>query len=107
VGSYGPVLSEAARLNHALLKRPFTRDVLSVALEFNVWERYRGALIGEDVPLEKRPVTLVVDRSRQSWSTWDDYCREVIWYGNKKGAYLYDYGTVEDRGVEQQLAGIY
>jgi hypothetical protein len=30
----------------------------------------------------------------------------VIWYGNKKGAYLYDYGTMQDQ-VEQQLAGIY
>ena len=72
-----------------------------------MWELYRSALVGEPVALAERPATLTVDRMRQSWLTWDDYCREVIWYGNKKGAYLYDYGTVEDRGVEQQLAGIY
>jgi radical SAM superfamily enzyme YgiQ (UPF0313 family) len=101
------VLSEAARLNHALLKRPFTLDTLSVPLAYNVWDHYRGALVGDVVPIVRCPATLVVDRTRQSWSTWDDYCREVIWYGNKKGAYLYDYGTLEDQSVEPQLAGIY
>jgi hypothetical protein len=105
--AHAPVLAEAARLNHGLLKRPFTRDLLTVPLRYNVWEVYRGALVGERLPLVEKPATLVVDRQRHSWSTWDDYCREVIWYGNKKGAYLYDYGAVEDRGVEQQLAGIY
>jgi len=33
---------------------------------------------------------------------WDDWCREVIWYGNKKGAYLYTNCT-----VEPEIAGIY
>ena len=107
VQSHAPVLAEAARLNHALMKRPFTRDLLTVPLHYNVWEVYRGALVGERVPLIERPTRLIVDRQRHSWLTWDDYCREVIWYGNKKGAYLYDYGAVEDRGVEQQLAGIF
>ena len=51
---------------------------------------------------------MTVDRERQSWWSWDDYCREVIWYGNKKGAYLYDYNASHDHGIaEQQLAGIY
>jgi hypothetical protein len=59
------------------------------------------------VPIRRRTTVLAVDRERHSWPTWDDYCREVIWYGNKKGAYLYDYGAVEDQGVEPQLAGIY
>ena len=30
----------------------------------------------------------------------DDWCREVIWYGNKKGAYLYGSNI-----VEPQLSG--
>jgi radical SAM superfamily enzyme YgiQ (UPF0313 family) len=106
-GPHAEVLAEAARLNGALLKRPFTRDQLSVPLQFNVWERYRAALLGAQVPIRRRTTVLAVDRERHSWPTWDDYCREVIWYGNKKGAYLYDYGAVEDQGVEPQLAGIY
>jgi hypothetical protein len=109
-----PVLSDAARLNQALLKRPFTRDMLSVSLRHNVWDYYRGALVGDSVSIEERPAVLAVDRLRQFWWTWDDYCREVIWYGNKKGAYLYNHPSVEGRPVacerdtiERQMAGIY
>ena len=102
-----PVLRDAVRLNQALLKRPFTRDSISLALRYNVWEHYRGALTGEPVALAEQPRLATVERGKQSWQTWDDYCREVIWYGNKKGAYLYEYASAEHRGAEPQLAGIY
>ena len=111
-----PVLADAVRLNQALLKRPFTRDRLSLPLRYNVWDYYRGALVGDSVSIEERPALVVVDRQRQSWWSWDDYCREVIWYGNKKGAYLYDHEAVgstpagagcHDAGGEQGIAGIY
>jgi len=114
-----PALNDAVQLNRALLKRPFTRDTLSLALDHNVWDYYRGVLVGEPVPLEKRPVRHTVDRTRECWWSWDDYCREVIWYANKKGAYLYGLDvdspdTVEPRPSrrestvsEPQLAGIY
>ena len=102
-----PALRDAVRLNQALLKRPFTRDTVTVPLRHNVWEHYRGVLTGEAVTLVEQPRQAIIDRARQSWSSWDDYCREVIWYGNKKGAYLYDYASTEHRGAEPQLAGIY
>ena len=30
-----------------------------------------------------------VDRAAAVWSSWEDWMRQVVWYGNKKGAYLY------------------
>jgi hypothetical protein len=110
VGDSAPALEEAVRLNRLLLKRPFTRDRLIVPLRHNVWDHYRLALRGEHVPIDGRESRLVVDRSRQSWNSWDDYCREVVWYGNKKGAYLYAPESSEPRRTcepERQLAGIY
>jgi radical SAM superfamily enzyme YgiQ (UPF0313 family) len=115
-------LADAVRLNGALLKRPFTRDRLSVPLRYNVWDYYRAALVGEPLPIAEQPALVAIDRERASWWTWDDYCREVIWYGNKKGAYLYDHQTVDvgsARGMvpgtvagdyedgESHIAGIY
>ena len=123
-----PVLRDAVRLNQALLKRPFTRDTLSVPLHYNVWEYYRSALASERTAIKEQPELLAIDRARQSWSTWNDYCREVIWFGNKKGAYLYEHqsagGAVapvpssapsmapsaadgEPENVEPEIAGIY
>jgi len=119
------VVADAVRLNQALLKRPFTRDTLSLPLRYNVWDYYRGALIGEERPIEEQSTLVAVDRAKQSWWNWDDYCREVIWYGNKKGAYLYEHQAVAlspsaeavnaghglapgDSGAESaEIAGIY
>jgi radical SAM superfamily enzyme YgiQ (UPF0313 family) len=97
-----PLLHEAVRLNHALLKQPFQRADLRIELSWNLWEFYQAALRGDGVPLEARPSVYRVDRTRMVWPSWDDWCREVIWYGNKKGAYLYGQAT-----GEPQLAGHY
>ena len=72
------------------------------------------------MPITVQPALVAIDRQRQSWWNWDDYCREVVWYGNKKGAYLYDHQTIPARadvdfvpaataceGADAQLAGIY
>jgi len=100
--SLGPALDDAVRLNRSLLKLPFQKDNLDVTLGFNLWEFYRGAITGEPVPLLERPTTYHIDRTSQSYWSWDEFCREVIWYGNKKGAYLYG-----NQQVEPQIAGIY
>ncbi|HUA66947.1 MAG TPA: cobalamin-dependent protein [Candidatus Saccharimonadales bacterium] len=97
-----PALEDAVRLNRNLLKLPFQTEDLDVTLRYNIWEFYRAALRGETIPLIEKPVTCHVDRTSQAYWTWDDFCREVIWYGNKKGAYLYT-----NREVEPQIAGIY
>ena len=43
-----------------------------------------------------------IDRTTHRWNDWKSWFREVIWWGNKKGAYLYTNTT-----VEPQLAGHY
>jgi radical SAM superfamily enzyme YgiQ (UPF0313 family) len=100
--SLQPVFEDAVRLNRGLLKLPFQTEDLELKLRYNIWEFYRGVLRGESVPLLEKPVTCHIDRTTKAYWTWDDFCREVIWYGNKKGAYLYS-----NREVEPQIAGIY
>ncbi len=100
--SLHPVLDDAVRLNRGLLKLPFQTEDLELKLRYNISEFYRGVLCGESVPLLEKPVTCHIDRTSKAYWSWDDFCREVIWYGNKKGAYLYS-----NREVEPQIAGIY
>lgn len=83
------VLEESVALNRELLKRPFLGDVWERELRSNIWEFYRGILTGEPAQLREEPSPCRIDRSVQRWNSWDDWCREVIWWGNKKGAYLY------------------
>ena len=88
--------------NHGLMKQPFQDHDLDIPLSFNIWEFYTAVLQGQRIPLEQTTGVCHIDRTSQRWLTWDDWCRDVVWYGNKKGAYLYGHRT-----VGRELAGHY
>lgn len=94
------LISDAVRLNGALLKQPGRLDDLEIDVGYNIMDYYLGVRTGDRVPLEKRPMTVQVNRSLQIYEDFQAWCREVVWWGNKKGAYLYT-----NRSVEKQLAG--
>ncbi len=96
------LLAEAVRLNRQLVKLPFQRDDIEVGTSHNIWEYYRSVLVGDRVPLEERACVNRIRRSQAVYETWTDWYREVIWYGNKKGAYLYG-----NDAAERELAGHY
>lgn len=96
------LLKEAVQLNRQLVKLPFQRDDLEVGTTYNIWDYYRAVLTGERVPLESRPCVNRILRSKAVYESWEDWFREVIWYGNKKGAYLYG-----NDASERELAGHY
>lgn len=83
------LLQETIDLNKALLKRPFQIEDELINLEYNILDFYEDAIIGIDTPIEAASATYFIDKTTQAWDTWDDWCQKVVWYGNKKGAYLY------------------
>ena len=91
---------ESIELNKSLIKQPFQTEDLVLDLSYNIWEFYQSTLRGRSVPLENNSCRYNINRTSITWSSWDDWCREVIWYGNKKGAYLYGNDV-----IEPQLAG--
>lgn len=94
------LLGEAVVFNKSLLKQPFQTSDLDLELSYNIPELYTAAIRGELVPLVEQSNVYHIDRTSAAWSTWDEWCQHVIWYGNKKGAYLYG-----SRLGEPQLAG--
>lgn len=82
-------LEEAIRLNRSLVILPGPTDPLHVETSCNLWEFYRSVLDGAPIQLDDRPSRYCIDRSN-TVSTWDQWYQEVVWYGNKKGAYLYE-----------------
>jgi hypothetical protein len=94
------VLEEAVLLNHRLVKQPFQEDDLQLELRHNLWEFYRGACAGSRVGLERRPCVYRIDRTSRRFHSWEEWCQQVVWYGNKKGAYLY-----ANQAVEPQYEG--
>jgi radical SAM superfamily enzyme YgiQ (UPF0313 family) len=93
-------IGDAVTLNRALVKRPFVNDDIEVETASDLIRFYDGVRQGETPKLEERPTVVRIDRSSQGWTDFQTWCREVVWWGNKKGAYLYG-----NRTVEAQLAG--
>jgi hypothetical protein len=84
------LLHDAIVLNKSLLKKPFAVKDLKVNLDHNVFEVYQGALKKTKVELETGCINYTIDRTSNRWPSWDEWLREVVWYGSKKGAYLYE-----------------
>ena len=83
------VISDAIRLNEKLIKLPFQDSNLELNTSYNVKEIYRGALVGQNISLKKQETKHLIDRTSARWHSWEQWYREVVWYGNRKGAYLY------------------
>ncbi len=83
------VITDAVHINRAVLKKPFIRKNATIKTNYNIWEVYQAALRCEHEDLVKGDFAYDIDRTSRQWTSWSDWCREVIWYGNKKGDYVY------------------
>jgi len=95
-------LDDAVTLNRSLVKQPHERDDVVVRMTHDILAFYRDALTGTPSGLRAAPVSYVIDRSSERWTNLEAWSREVVWYGNKKGAYLYG-----NRAAAAELAGHY
>jgi radical SAM superfamily enzyme YgiQ (UPF0313 family) len=98
------VLDEAIKLNHALVNQPFAKTNIKVKLKYDLldyWNKVRG---GEQALLREQPMVIEIDRTFKPYDDFQTWCREIVWWGNKKGAYLYSPTTT---AITQELAGHY
>src|SRR6202008_5041381 len=83
------MLRDALTLNQALIKLPFQALDRTLDLDSNVWEVYRGTVLGQAVQPTLGACRHHIARTSERWSTWDEWCEPMVWYGNRRGAYLY------------------
>jgi radical SAM superfamily enzyme YgiQ (UPF0313 family) len=88
-----PLLQEAIDVNAQLIKKPFAAAGRQIHTSNNLLEIYNASLIGKNLPLQEGEHRYEIIRD-QTWESWDEWCREVVWYGTKKGAYLYDFRAI-------------
>lgn len=83
------LVGDALKLNKAMLKQPFKKSNVKVDCDYDVLSIYNSYISGESASINRENVVYTVNRESDQWESWDDWCKYVIWYGNKKGAYLY------------------
>ena len=94
------VIDDAVRFNHALVKQRFLHDDVAVELEYDLAAFFDAVRNNEHPELKKGKTRIRIDRAGEAYGDFQAWCREVVWWGNKKGAYLYT-----QRAREKHLAG--
>ena len=70
----------------------------------NIIEFWDNIKNGIETSLHESSCDVLVERNKSQYLQLETWCREVVWWGNKKGAYLY---TNRVSNIEPQLAGHY
>jgi radical SAM superfamily enzyme YgiQ (UPF0313 family) len=82
-------VEEAIALNNSLLKLPGKSGEIQLTLTYNIWDIYQMSLLGKKQTLQKSTQLMLIDRGPAAL-TFEQWCRDVVWHGFKRGAYLYE-----------------
>jgi radical SAM superfamily enzyme YgiQ (UPF0313 family) len=102
-------LEEAILVNRELVSRPGLPNDLTIKLKFNVIDVWRCICQGKPYNLVRGEYTYNILRSKRYYDDFERWCREIVWWGNKKGAYLYPIEESFRLGQEsyREIAGHY
>ena len=90
IKNYKSVILESINLNKVLIKLPNQTKDLQINLNYNIWDVYNETLMGREKSLKSGNFKCFIDRTSETWNSWEDWCEKVVWWSNKKGAYLYN-----------------
>ena len=83
------ILKESIMMNRYLIKQPFINENYTIKLNYNIYDFYKSYLQGNDCMIQNDQYTYNIDRMSEVWMDWNRWKQEVVWYGHKKGSYLY------------------
>ena len=84
------IIEESIMLNKLLIKQPFQNKDVEVQLSYNIYDFYNSVKAGKKISFKKKKNIYNIDRTSTTWSSIEDWSREVVWYENSTGAYMYD-----------------
>ncbi len=91
---------ETMLFNYRIINQPKPGRDMSIQTKYNIWETYVTALTGDDVVLVEGQCEYRIERNGQARNSLEEWLREVVWYGNKKGAYLYPVRSATPAGTD-------
>jgi radical SAM superfamily enzyme YgiQ (UPF0313 family) len=83
------MLEDAILLNKTLLKLPFDYKNETVRTHYNISELYESMVANESIPVDASIHDYLIQKDDDVCTTWEQWFREVVWFGNKRGAYLH------------------
>ena len=83
------LISQSIMINYEMLKLPNRDENYEVTLGYNIIDFYKSVLTGKQTKLQKGKFNYRIERKSEKWFSNQDWAKKVVWYANKKGAYLY------------------
>ena len=85
---YKKIFDECLTLNKHLMRRPFEKDNVNIKSSYNIIECFN--LIKKNLSYEivKKSSNNLIIKNDFFYDNWDDWMREVIWYGHRSGKYV-------------------
>ena len=81
------ILLDCINLNKSMMRRPFEKQNEELTLSYNIFDCYTLIKKNKKFSIKKSKQKLEIIKSDFFYETWDDWAREVIWYGHRSGKY--------------------
>ena len=98
------LIEEALVISSNLVRMPFETEDKIVQLKTNIPGYVKNAMKGEVTQLQHGKFNLVIKSKGTAMNSLDEWCQYVVWYGNRRGAYLYDFEIGFERLKELHTA---
>ena len=85
--NHNEIINECLILNKKMMRLPFETKDITLNFKFNILECYNLMLQNLNFNLKKQQNKNLIIKSDFTFNNWDDWMREVMWYGHRSGKY--------------------
>lgn len=85
--NYKELLKECIDINKAMMRQPFQSKNILIKSNYNIIECYEQIKQSLDFKIVNMENEYLIIKDDFIYNKWDDWMREVIWYGHRSGKY--------------------
>jgi tRNA A37 methylthiotransferase MiaB len=111
------LLHQTLQFNRQLIKHPYNKSDKEMNLNYDVWEVYKAGLLGKKERIKQGEFSYIINqfdeasntneldystddaKPRNYWFSFEDWAKRVVWWGNKKGDYMYSCKPIEEMAI--------
>jgi len=97
-------LDDALKINKALISKPNGFEEIELNVKYDMLTFWNQIRQGNKISLKRKNIKIIIDQKNPQVKNIDDWCQKVVWWGNKKGDYLYKNTKYK---TEPQISGHY
>ena len=86
-----------------MMRRPFENKDQIIEINYNILQCYNNIKKNKKFSLVKKNSKLKIIKSDHSYNSWNDWAREVVWYGHRSGIYTCKIEDLNDNSKDNKI----